>query len=129
MRPKALKEDAQDGDHVLPPLPRGKTVTDVFADFLVYLVHCARQYIIETHPSGDSLWASVQGQIEVVLTHPNGWEGPQQAQMRQAAILASIVPDKPNGHERVHFVTEGEASLHYCIDSGLAEDAIQVSLF
>lgn len=56
-------------------LPKGKSVIDVFGDFLKYLANCARSYIIETHPNGNSLWASVEDQIEVVLSHPNGWEG------------------------------------------------------
>ena len=46
--------------------------------------------------------------------------------MRQAAIAGGLIPDTPAGHSRVHFVTEGEASLHYCLDCGLASDAIKV---
>ena len=110
----------------LKPLPSTKTAVDVVADFLAYLFKCARTYIIETHPNGESLWDSIKGRIDVVLSHPNGWEGAQQAQMREAAVMAGIVPDTVTGHARVHFVTEGEASLHYCIDSGLASHFIQV---
>lgn len=62
------------------------TVVQVFADFLAYLFQCAKTYIIETHPNGASLWESFDDRIDVVLSHPNGWEGPQQAQMRRAAI-------------------------------------------
>lgn len=111
----------------MPSLPAKKTAIDVFADFLRYLFTCAQKYIIDTHPNGESLWNSVKNHIDVVLSHPNGWEGPQQASMRTAAVSAGLVPDTTVGHERVHFVTEGEASLHYCINSGLAADAVQVS--
>lgn len=104
-------------------------MTDVFADFLAYLFHCARKYIVETHPNGESLWTSVQDRIEVVLSHPNGWEGAQQGHMREAAVLAGLVPDTVAGHSRVHFVTEGEASLHYCVNSGLASSFIRVQCF
>ena len=55
-----------------------------------------------------------------VLTHPNGWGGPQQAQMREAAILAGIVPDTDKGLARITFVTEGEASLLFCLSNGLS---------
>ena len=110
----------------MKPLPPNKTVVDVVADFLTYLYKCARIYIIETHPNGESLWASIGDRIDVVLSHPNGWEGAQQGQMRKAAVMAGLVPDTPSGHARVNFVTEGEASLHYCIDSGLASQIIQV---
>ena len=114
-------------DSDLKPLPLQKNVVEVLADFLMYLFKCARTYIVETHPNGESLWASIGDRIDVVLSHPNGWEGSQQSQMRRAAVMAGLVPDTAAGHARVTFVTEGEASLHYCIDSGLAAQFIAVS--
>ncbi|KAF5374600.1 hypothetical protein D9615_008990 [Tricholomella constricta] len=111
--------------HKIPPLPNNKTVLDVFTDFLRYLFKCAQTYIQETHANGADLWASLQDRIEFVLTHPNGWEGAQQAQMRNAAVHAGLVPDANEGRSRVHFVTEGEASLHFCIQSGLTIEAMK----
>ncbi|KAI0668093.1 hypothetical protein C8Q78DRAFT_1081495 [Trametes maxima] len=108
----------------LPPLPEGKNVLDVFADFMRYLFTCTQRYICETHASGESLWQSVKDRIEFVLSHPNGWEGLQQGKMREAAVKAGFVPDTQEGRERIHFVTEGEASLHFCIRSGLTTDSI-----
>ncbi|KAI0338760.1 hypothetical protein BDW22DRAFT_1337232 [Trametopsis cervina] len=125
LRPDAMQNDAGlSSDVRLPALPPGKTVIHVFADFLRYLYRCTRAYIEDTHPNGASLWASVEAHAEIVLSHPNGWEGSQQSKMRQAAVLAGLVPNNTAGHERVHFVSEGEASLNYCLDSGLAADAI-----
>ncbi|KAH9940117.1 uncharacterized protein BXZ73DRAFT_99114 [Epithele typhae] len=109
----------------LPPLPRGKTVVDVFADFLAYLFRCAKRYICETHANGDSLWSSLEDRIEFVLSHPNGWEGAQQGKMRQAAVMAGLVPQTPAGQARVHFITEGEASLNFCIQSGLTNETMR----
>lgn len=103
-------------------LPSKKTAVQVFSDFLAYLFKCTKEYIIEARANGASLWDSVQDSVEVVLTHPNGWEGLQQGKMRDAAILAGIIADTPEGHARVHFVSEGEASLHYCIDTGLTSE-------
>ncbi|KAL1941029.1 hypothetical protein VTO73DRAFT_7665 [Trametes versicolor] len=123
-----LRPETLDSDEIkrrdLPPLPEGKGVLDVFADFTRYLYECTQRYIKETHANGESLWSSVEDHIEFVLSHPNGWEGLQQGKMRQAAIMAGLVPDTPDGHARVHFVTEGEASLHFCIRSGLTADNI-----
>ena len=101
---------------------------DIFADFLSYLYKCARKYITDTHPNGESLWASFENRIDIVLSHPNGWEGAQQADMRKAAVLGGLVPDNESGHSRVSFVTEGEASLNYCINSGLASTFIRVCI-
>lgn len=112
----------------MKPLPLGHTVVQVFGDFLAYLFRCAKKFITETHPNGNSLWNSLDDRIDFVLSHPNGWEGLQQGKMRQAAIHAGLVPDSDAGHSRVHFVTEGEASLHYCIHSGLASNVIKVRL-
>jgi hypothetical protein len=69
-------------DEPLPDLPPNKSVVQVFGDFLHYLYECTRKFIEETHASGEQLWTSVEGHVEFVLTHPNGWEA-QRAQMRR----------------------------------------------
>ncbi|KAJ6458053.1 hypothetical protein C8R47DRAFT_1163706 [Mycena vitilis] len=70
------------------------------------------------------VWVSLQHNTRFVLAHPNGWEGKQQSQMRDAAVVAGLIPNSDAGHERLRFVTEGEASLHFCIRNGLATQAI-----
>jgi len=110
----------------VPLLPPNKTVVNVFADFLRYLLECASSYIQETHPSGVDLWKAHRNEIHFVLSHPNGWEGKEQSQMRQAAVEAGLVPDTLPGHDRVSFVTEGEASLHFAIENGVLSQASEV---
>ncbi|KAJ7124054.1 hypothetical protein C8R43DRAFT_1031196 [Mycena crocata] len=108
----------------IPPLPhRGQTPTSVFADFLKYLFSCAKTFIEETHPDGAALLLSLQNNVQLVLAHPNGWEGKEQFQMREAVVMAGLMP-KSEAHERLRFVTEGEASLHFCIQNGLGTEAI-----
>ena len=46
--------------------------------------------------------------------------------MRRAAVTAGLIPDSAVGQARLSFVTEGEASLHFCIQKGLTNDAIKV---
>lgn len=103
-----------------------KSIVDLFSDYMQYLYTCAKTYIQDTHAEDNELWAALEHQIVYVLTHPNGWEGAQQEQMRKAAILAGLVPDTHQGRSRVRFVTEGEASLHFCIQSGLGIQALKV---
>jgi len=103
----------------IPPLPFNKTVVEVFADFLAYLLECASSFIQETHANSADLWASVEDEIHFFLSHPNGWEGAQQAEMRKASVLAELIPDTAAGHACLSFVTEGEASLHYAVHNGL----------
>ena len=101
-------------------------MVEVLADFLKYLLECASSYIQDTHVNGPDLWNSVKPTIDFVLSHPNGWEGTQQSEMRRAAVLAGLVPNNPNGHARLSFVTEGEASLHFSVQNGLPAGALKV---
>lgn len=113
-------------DQDIPALPENKTAVQVLADFMRYLHQCAKKYIEDSQANGADMLRSVEHTTEFVLSHPNGWEGPQQTQIRNAAIMAGLVPDTPEGQSRIYLVTEGEASLHYCLGSGLAADGFQV---
>ncbi|KAF9527254.1 hypothetical protein CPB83DRAFT_936155 [Crepidotus variabilis] len=126
----------------IPNLPPNKTIVDVFADFLAYLLTCAASYIQETHPNGVALWQSFTSSdsqtlpsygpssetdpegIYFVLSHPNGWEGKEQTQMRQAAVQAKLISDTPAGHKQISFVTEGESSLHFAVENGVLNQAM-----
>ena len=101
-------------DQMSTELPRGKTIIDVFADFMRYLFDSTKALFKSSEPNGELRWNSISKSIELVLTHPNGWGGPQQTHLRNAAVKAGIVPDTPAGHASVHFVTEGEASFSFC---------------
>ncbi|KAG8213323.1 hypothetical protein J3R82DRAFT_11804 [Butyriboletus roseoflavus] len=122
LRPKSMKLNMN--GMRLSLLPRHKTPVNVFGDFLRYLFHCTRSFIIDTHANGKALWQAVEYTIEFVLSHPNGWEGAQQTRMRRAAVYGGLIPDTDEGRARIRFVTEGEASLHACVQSGLAADVL-----
>ena len=107
-------------------LPKGKTIVDVFADLMRYLFESTKTLFKTSESGGELKWASVSDSIELVLTHPNGWGGPEQAQLRTAAIRAGIVPDTPDGHSRVRFVTEGEASFNFCATETRAGRSLKV---
>ncbi|KAG2049397.1 hypothetical protein BDR06DRAFT_961567 [Suillus hirtellus] len=106
----------RDGD--INPLPRGKSAVEVLADFMRYLFQCARTYIQESHLD---FWRSIKNSIEFIFTHPNGWEGQQQQQIRRAVELAGLVSSKEE-QSHVHLLTEGEASLHFCVTNVIASD-------
>ncbi|KAF9783741.1 hypothetical protein BJ322DRAFT_1021545 [Thelephora terrestris] len=101
-------------DQMSTSLPKGKTIVDVFADFMHYLFDSTKALLVSSDQNGEHRWNSVSANIELVLTHPNGWGGPQQSQLRTAAVQAKIVPNTIEGHARVHFVTEGEAGFNFC---------------
>ena len=99
-------------DDNLPPLPPGKSAIDILADFIKYLFQCAKTYIQEHHL--EFSWSSVEHRNEYIFTHPNGWESVQQIYL-QAIEIAGIIPSTGEGRPRVHILTEGEASLRFCI--------------
>ncbi|KAG6334776.1 hypothetical protein ID866_4309 [Astraeus odoratus] len=109
-------------DDDIQPLPSGKSAIEVLADFMRYLYQCSCKYIEDSH--GIALLRSIEDRIEFVLTHPNGWEGPQQKQIRGAAALAGLIPNSQEGQSRIHLLTEGEASLHFCVMKLLASDTL-----
>ncbi|ETW80440.1 hypothetical protein HETIRDRAFT_154793 [Heterobasidion irregulare TC 32-1] len=122
--PKGMHTDPAIPSIKLPP---GKQdVLEVYADFYRYMYGHARTYIEQTHANGDLLWESFGEDIDFILSHPNGWEGAQQSAMRRAAIKAELVPDTLDGRERVKFVTEGEASFHCCISSGMISESVEI---
>jgi hypothetical protein len=76
----------------IPPLPLNKTVVEVFADFLSYLLECASSHIQDTHANGANLWASVKDQIDFVLSHPNGTQQGRCAKLPYWRSLSPIPP-------------------------------------
>ena len=117
--PAAMKEQMS------TELPRGKTVVDVFADFMRYLFDSTKALFKASEPNGELRWDSISRSIELVLTHPNGWGGPQQTQLRAAAVKAGIISDTV-AHSCVHFVTEGEASFSFCATQTQAGKTLRV---
>ena len=107
----------------------GKTIIDIFSDFMRYLFDSTKVLFTSSDQNGRHRWNSVSENIELVLIHPSGWGGPQQQQLRAAAVRANIVPDTPEGHARVHFVTEGESSFNFCVSHTQAGENLKVHLY
>ena len=108
-------------------IPKGKTIVDVLADFMRYLFDSTKELFKSSEPNGGLVWDSITN-IELVLSHPNGWGGPQQTKLRAAAVKAGIVPDTVAGHSSVHFVTEGEAGFSFCATQTQAGRNLKVRL-
>lgn len=108
-------------------LPRGKSVVDLFADFIRYLFDATVAQIKVAEPTGEVLWKNFGRTVELVLTHPNGWGGQQQAAMREAVVRARIFNEE-EAQNRISFVTEGEASFNYCVTYTKSWESLKVSL-
>ena len=86
-------------------LPKGKSLQDVFVDFIRYLFDSAKTFIQEREPMGETLWESLGRNVDLILSHPNGWEGPQQEFLRKLVVQASIFTEE-EALSRVSFVTD-----------------------
>lgn len=112
--------------HMTPGLPEGKSIVDLFADFTRYLFDSTVAHIKEAEPTGDLLWTNFGPTVELVLTHPNEWEGKQQEVLRKAVIQAGIFNEE-EARSRVSFVTEGEASFNYCATHTKSGESLEVN--
>ena len=113
-------------DQMSAKMPWKKTIIDVYADFMGYLFDSAKELFKASEPNGEIRWKSISNSVELVLTHPNGWGGPQQVKMRNAAVKAGIVPNTRVGYNSVHFVSEGEASFNFCAAQSYAGKNMKV---
>lgn len=110
------------------PLPPKKTKEDVLSDYLRYLHDCTRDFIEDTHPDGVFLWRSLHGGAQFILSHPTTWGGKQHDTLRRCMAQSGLLHD-PHSN-RMTFVSEGEANLHYIMrhrhELGLAGDVSYV---
>jgi hypothetical protein len=51
--------------------------------------------------------------MDVIIAHPNGWGIREQTFLRTAAVTAGFTSVE-QASSQVHFVTEAEASVHFC---------------
>ncbi|EJD54462.1 hypothetical protein AURDEDRAFT_110099 [Auricularia subglabra TFB-10046 SS5] len=98
----------------IPPLPEGVPLKQVYAHFLAYLYSHSTAFFRENSHDGASIWERLQDSVEIVLAIPNGWDVVQQGFLRDAIVLAGILPQR---HEprRLQFVSEAEASVHFAL--------------
>ncbi|KAG8707504.1 hypothetical protein FRC09_001781 [Ceratobasidium sp. 395] len=98
----------------LDPLPAGVSLSQIYTDFLGYLLKQTQTYFEDHILDGKLIWKTYEPTMEVVIAHPNGWGVREQAYLRAAAVAAKFVGAN-DAKTRVHFVSEAEASVHYCI--------------
>ncbi|KAG9103549.1 hypothetical protein FRC06_010034 [Ceratobasidium sp. 370] len=101
-------------DLKLEALPVGVTLQKVYSDFMGYLLRQTQAYFEERILDGKQIWETYRPTMEIVLAHPNGWGIREQAFLRSAAIEAGMA-DATSAPTQIRFVTEAEASVHFCI--------------
>jgi len=107
-------------------LPADKSLQDVFADFIRYLFNSTKAFIQEREPMGEELWESLGSDIDLILSHPNGWEGREQGFLRKSVVRAGVFTEK-EALSRVSFVTEGEATFNFCVTNTNSCELLKVA--
>ncbi|CAE6495337.1 unnamed protein product, partial [Rhizoctonia solani] len=101
-------------DFALEPLPNGLSLSQVYSDFMTYLLNHTKTYFGDRVLNGARVWEAYHRDMTVVLAHPNGWGIREQGFLRQAAIKAGLVTSE-NAYSNIQFVSEAEASVHFCM--------------
>ncbi|CAE6539034.1 unnamed protein product [Rhizoctonia solani] len=97
----------------LEPLPFTVPLSQIYSDFLGYLLQHTKSYFEDHIIDGRRIWNQYKSTMEVVLAHPNGWGIREQAFLRLSAVKAGFT-NANDAATRVHFVNEAEASVHFC---------------
>ncbi|KAL5632485.1 hypothetical protein ACGC1H_005438 [Rhizoctonia solani] len=95
-------------------LPFGVSLKQIYADFLGYLLQCTKERFEEVITDGQTIWRNYSNDMDIIIAHPNGWGLREQDLMRRASVLAGIMTSE-NADLQIQFVTEAEASVHYCM--------------
>jgi hypothetical protein len=106
-------------------IPPGKSAQDIFTDYLRWIMKCTEDFISAKYRGGAQLIEETYRSRTIVLTHPNGWEGAQQAAMRKACVDSAIVDQSKA--KNVQFVSEAEASMTFALTSQAMSSWTQVS--
>ncbi|KAG8687231.1 hypothetical protein FRC11_007557, partial [Ceratobasidium sp. 423] len=93
-------------------LPNGLTIETVYADMIRYMLEHTRQRIDDRPDIGT--WAELSQNMTLVIAHPNGWGTEQQARIRAAVVMSGFF-GQDGSAQRVRFVAEAEASVHYIL--------------
>lgn len=90
------------------------TLSQIYSDFLGYLLHHTRVYFEDHILDGKRIWQTYGPALEVIIAHPNGWGIKEQTFLRSAAVKAGFTKSA-DAISKVHFVSEAEASVHFCM--------------
>lgn len=95
-------------------LPRHITLKTVYTDFIAY-VFAHAQEVFQRQFDGDHIWERLRSSFELVFAVPNGWSDVEQHFIRDAVLAARVLP--PDfADNRLAFVSEAEASVHFAMD-------------
>jgi hypothetical protein len=109
-------------------LPNDITLMKIYVDFLRYLLKHTKEYFESHILQGESEWSRHSPSMDVVIAHPNGWGVKEQDFLRKAAVTAGYATAE-NSPSQIKFVSEAEASVHFCIFHMDIDSKMNVSFY
>ncbi|KAG8743673.1 hypothetical protein FRC11_013766 [Ceratobasidium sp. 423] len=123
LHPAHMRTDGME----LDPLPEGVPLSQIYSDFMGYLCKQTKTYFEGRILDGKAIWEKYMPTMEVILAHPNGWDARQQSFLRNAVVECGVFnPPGTTIAKKIQFVTEAEASVHYCIKHTNLSDQLNV---
>lgn len=108
-------------------LPPSVRIDTIYTNFMCYLLDYTKKYV-EIHVlDGTEVWKTYHSSMDIVLVHPNGWGTAEQGVICKSTVVTGYV-DTVGAVKRIKFVTEAEASVHFCIPLAKLESTLQVSI-
>ncbi|KAE8210218.1 hypothetical protein CF327_g5884 [Tilletia walkeri] len=95
-------------------IPPNISAQEVFIKYIKWIFQCVEKDITTRYKDGPEILAKTKASRELILTHPNTWDGRAHSAMRKAAVQAGIV-DEGMAESSIRFLTEAEASLTYAV--------------
>ncbi|PVF96878.1 hypothetical protein CPB86DRAFT_786515 [Serendipita vermifera] len=106
--------NAENSQIEIPNLPHNTTLSQIYSNFIEYLYIKTKKFFIESSPNGQQVWDRLESRIVMIFCIPNGWDISQQTFIHKAVIESGIIGEG-EADERIDFITEGEASVHYAL--------------
>ena len=97
-------------------LPPGISITQVYSDYMAYLIDHTKNHIEDYFGSGSGIAQLLSERGEIILAHPNHWGSTEQDILKEAAVQAGIITESGLSR-RLHFVEEAEASASFCLSA------------
>ncbi|CAG7852385.1 SubName: Full=Uncharacterized protein {ECO:0000313/EMBL:CCA68622.1} [Serendipita indica DSM 11827] len=99
----------------IPPLPRGVSLKSVYVEFINYVFEATRLHFEDSTPNGKEIWSRLISSAAVVFAIPNGWDTIQHEFLKEVAVDAGLFQNSDDVEQRIEFVTESEAAVHYVL--------------
>ncbi|GAA5939064.1 Hsp70 family protein [Sporobolomyces koalae] len=93
-------------------LHEGPRLKDIWADFLTYLVACARAYFAENVPEGSQTFDRLWDSTVFVFPHPADWTSNETDLIRDAMISANLI-ERDGVADKLVFVRDSVASATF----------------